>query len=282
MEKPKKGKYKNHMLGCDSLKNKEKLETDEYDRNRLINQLHVHIDYLDHHGIRKYTEISKLLKRYQINRLNIQKFIEKFIEEINSHNYNEPISQMTKRESKKATLSDMNIIMNRCGLQYPIQFYDSFVTFVNENLSIFQFSVKPKQALFKSFKSKIDAILKKKEEIMNTDDNNNQNQAVSNANDNNTTLKGNENDTILKDHEKNSTENDNENNNALDCNENDIRLAYNEIDAFFKNFENNLELNDNQNISFLDENENSDFCDSFDDDTEMNDNYYFSYENDGF
>lgn len=271
------------MLGYDSIKNKEKLKTDKYDRNRLINQLHVHIDYLDQHGIRKYTEISKLLKRYQIYRRNIQKFIEKFIEEINSQNYNEPIFQMTKRESKKATLSDMNIIMNRCGLQYPIQFYDSFVSFVNENLSIFQFSVKTKQALFKSFKSKIDAIIKKKEEIMNTDDNNNQNQAVSNDNDNNTTLNGNENDTVLKDHEINTTENDNENNTALDSMENDVRLAYNEIDTIFNDLEKNLELDDNQNISFLDENENNSFCDSFDDDTELiNDNYYFSYENDGF
>ena len=83
MESKKRGQYQKHLLGCDSIKNKEKLETDDDERLRLIKELNFHIDYLDKHGIRIYQGFSKLLKLYRIKKLNIRKFVEKSIKEIN-------------------------------------------------------------------------------------------------------------------------------------------------------------------------------------------------------
>ncbi|KAK8842435.1 hypothetical protein M9Y10_026018 [Tritrichomonas musculus] len=293
MGKTKRGEYQNHMLGCDCIKNKEKLATKDEEKNKVFIYIRIDSDYLDKHGIKKLQDFAGLLKLYGIRRSNIQKFIELLIEIYKLLNSNEPTFKMDKRALRKASLTDLNVRMNRFGHQYPTQFYNAFVTYIIENWYIFKYPEKTMQTLFKNFKSMINVLINTKEEIThNSDDNNNQDQSASNAHENNTTLNRNENDndntvnhnendTILKDHENNTEVNYNENNAKLDCKENDTEPDDNEIYTILSDFENNIEQDDDQNISFLDENENNNLCGFFNSESNYN-NCCFSNENDEF
>lgn len=108
-------------------------------------------------------DFCQLLVVYGIKRQDVQYFIEKFIEERNKLNPSVIITPMNPRVMRRTNNREKNIIMCRCGHLYPNQFYDSFVTFINEK---YQFSKEKKQELFKRLRSTIDAQVRPNEEIM--------------------------------------------------------------------------------------------------------------------
>ncbi|KAK8897645.1 hypothetical protein M9Y10_015608 [Tritrichomonas musculus] len=211
-----KKKYENHMLGCDSKKNEEKMNSTKDDRIRMEAQLQVHIGYLDQHGIKKYQNFVGLLRCYYIKRCRIQGFIELFIKHINTIKSNTSIPPFAHRELCKTNSGEKNIILNRCAYQYPMEFNDFFKYFVNV---YYQYSPKTKELLFKSFKSKIDELLKVNEYMVPKETNCNKTQTVVSNNDNSTELNDNN---IFNDDKENTflnisddcyNDNDNDNDN---------------------------------------------------------------------
>lgn len=125
------------------------------DRSLMNEQIKVHLDYLDQHGITEYGNFVQTLRDYQFNAGSILKLIQDFVDYKNSQDPENPLFLLKKRELKKSNDGEKNILFNRLSVEFSFEFLSFFENYVN-----FYFSrMKIKDKLIEKIRAKVEHLV---------------------------------------------------------------------------------------------------------------------------